>query len=202
MKAIHELHLQQNEHKGHKGHKGSDLERFFSLQQTRKCRWRLALRARRSAGLFLCVLCVLCVERTGVHAQAPDYSGTWKLNPDASQITKGTGITGLGAGGAPPTLYISQAANGTVVIGSDINESHARTFRVAKGALTNEAAGVRETLSLSADGQMLTVQVFVGSAAGSSGSEAASRLVYRKVQSDDPCEQWPTPCRYGTRSRF
>ena len=154
------------------------------------------------AGLFLCVLCVLCAENASLVGQTPDYSGTWKLNRSASQITAGTGIAGLGAGGAPPTLYISQAANGTVVIGSDINESHARTFRVATSAITNEAGGVKETLSMSADGQTLTVKVTATPAQGRAESVLTSTLVYTKVQSDDPCEKWPTPCRYDTRSRF
>jgi hypothetical protein len=143
---------------------------------------------------YLCVLCVLCAE-SALRGQTLDYSGTWKLNRAASQITRGTGLTGLGAGGAPPTLYISQAANGTIVIGSDINESHARTFRLAKGALTNEAAGVKEAVTLSADGQTLTVQVVSATA----GGEVGSTLVYTKALTDDPCEKWPTPCRYERR---
>jgi hypothetical protein len=146
--------------------------------------------------LILCVLGVLGGASARLIAQAPDYSGTWKLNRTASQITKGTGISGLGAGGAPPTLYISQAANGTIVIGSDINESHARTFKLAKGALTSETGGVKEAVTLSADGQTLTVQVVATPAAG---GEAVSTLIYTKVQSDEPCEKWPTPCRYANR---
>jgi hypothetical protein len=150
---------------------------------------------RRSFELRFAGAVVGCFIAAGVLAQTPDYSGTWKLNAAASQITKGTGITGLGAGGAPPTLYISQAANGTVVVGSDINESHARTFKVSEGPLTSEAVGVKETLSMSSDGQTLTVTV----TAAPAGSEVTSVLVYTKTQSDGPCEKWPTPCRYDTR---
>jgi hypothetical protein len=185
VETTHEL---PDQYKGHNGHKGSDLG----------WRTRLGRLVQHGAGLFLSVLCVLCVEEAGVQAQAPDYSGTWKLNPAASQITKGTGITGLGAAGAPPTLYVSQAANGTVVVGSDINESHARTFRAAPKALTHEEAGVRESLTLSADGQTLTVRVTAAPRPGATGSEITSTLVYGKVQSEDPCEKWPTPCRYAT----
>jgi hypothetical protein len=47
----------------------------------------------------------------GASAQAPDHSGTWRLSRDVSEITKGAGMTGLGAGGAPTTLYVTQAAN-------------------------------------------------------------------------------------------
>jgi hypothetical protein len=157
----------------------------------------MARGARRNLAAVLCVLSVLCVphtQRPRVFAQTLDFSGTWKLNRSASQITGGAGINGLGAGGAPPTLYISQAANGTVVIGSDINESHARTFRLAKGAIAQETGGVKETISIGADGRTLTVTVTA--AAPSSGNAATSTLIYTKVQSDDPCEKWPTPCRY------
>ena len=146
--------------------------------------------------LILSVICVLCVlrgETARLDAQTPDYSGTWKLNRTASQVSKGVGISGLGAGGAPPTLYISQAANGTIVIGSDINESHARTFKLATGALTSETGAVKESVSVSADGQTLTVQVV---ASPTADGAVASTLVYAKVQSEDPCEKWPTPCRY------
>jgi hypothetical protein len=145
-----------------------------------------------SVVLILCVLSILCGEAETL-AQTPDFSGTWKLNRPASQIATGAGISGLGAGGVPPTLYISQAANGTVVVGSDINESHARTFRLVKGAIASDASGVKESLSLSADGQTLTVQV---SATTTAGSAISSTLRYVRVEREEPCERWPTPCRY------
>jgi UDP-N-acetyl-D-mannosaminuronate dehydrogenase len=86
------------------------------------------------------------VATAGVAAQASDHSGTWRLNREASQITKGAGLTGLGAGGVPPTLYVAQAANGTAVVGSDINESAAKLYHVsAKGlVLERDNAGLRE----------------------------------------------------------
>ena len=72
---------------------------------------------------------------------------------------QGTGITGLGAGGAPPTLYVSQAANGTVVVGSDINESGAKLYQVGPNGLTLEREGTSEHLSVSADSKTLTVRI-------------------------------------------
>jgi hypothetical protein len=123
-----------------------------------------------------------------VGAQAPDHSGTWRLNRDASQITKGAGLAGLGAGGAPPTLYIAQAANGTAVVGSDINESAAKLYQVSAKGLVLERDGTSEHLSLAPDGQTLTVKV--SSAAGE------TTLVYTKKQTVDPCEAWPTACRW------
>ena len=94
----------------------------------------------------------------GVVAEAPDHSGTWRLNRDSSQITKGAGLTGLGAGGVPPTLYVTQSANGTAVVGSDINESAAKLYQVSAKGLLLERDGTTELLSIksgqeNADGQ-------------------------------------------------
>jgi hypothetical protein len=123
-----------------------------------------------------------------VTAQAPDHSGTWRLNREASQITKGAGLIGLGAAGVPPTLYITQAANGTAVVGSDINESAAKLYRVSAKGLVLERDGTSEHLSMAPDGKTLTVSI--SSAAGE------TTLVYTKKQTVDACEQWPTACRW------
>ena len=143
----------------------------------------------------------LCVAGAAARlvAQAPhDLSGTWKLDKAASSITSGTGIAGLGASGAPNTLYVSHAANGTVVIGSDVNESQARTFRIVNGVASSAGAELKELVSLSADGQTLTVDVVASRPSG----DLRTTLLYKKTQGEDPCEKWPTPCRYATGSRF
>jgi hypothetical protein len=119
---------------------------------------------------------------------APDHSGTWRLSREASQITKGAGFTGLGAGGVPPTLYVTQAANGTAVVGSDINESGAKLYQVNAKGLVLERDGTTEHISVSGDGKTLTARIT--SAAGS------STLVYTKTNAAVPCEQWPTACRW------
>ena len=123
-----------------------------------------------------------------VHAQAPDHSGTWRLNREASQIAKGAGLTGLGAGGAPPTLYVAQAANGTAVVGSDINESAAKLYQVSAKGLSLERDGTTEHLSLSSDGKTLTVRV--------TAPTGSTTLVYSRTNAVAPCEQWPTACRW------
>ena len=123
-----------------------------------------------------------------LNAQGPDHSGTWRLNKDASQIASGTGLAGLGAGGAPPTLYIAQAANGTAVVGSDINESGAKLYQVGAKGLTLEREGTTEELSVSADGKTLTVRI--------AGPAATSTLVYSRKTDVDPCERWPTGCKW------
>jgi hypothetical protein len=153
---------------------------------------------RRSLAACIAAIAV-CAGAARLAGQTPpDFSGTWKLDRAASQIATGTGIAGLGASGAPNTLYISQAANGTVVIGSDVNESQARTFRVGGGAISSKGPESHESASVSADGQTLTITVVAARAAG----ETRSTLTYKKTPGEDPCEKWPTPCRYPAGSRF
>jgi hypothetical protein len=132
---------------------------------------------------------IVLIVSVDLSAQAPDHSGTWRLSRDASEITKGAGLTGLGAGGVPTTLYVTQAANGTAVVGSDINESGAKLYQVSAKGLVLERDGTTEHLSLSTDGKTLTVSVTA--AAGS------STLVYTKTSAAAPCEQWPTACRWN-----
>ena len=157
-----------------------------------------------------------------LEAQAPDLSGTWKITREASTITAGAGLSGLGGNtGTPGTLYITQAANGVVTVGSDINESQARLYRpggtTAIAAVQGAALGLatrwegralvaeggpgkagaaatpslKERFALSPDGRSLTVTITTTAAAG----EMTSTLVYAKSQVEPPCQQWPTPCR-------
>lgn len=157
-----------------------------------------------------------------LEAQAPDLSGTWKITREASKITAGAGLSGLGGNtGTPGTLYITQAANGVVTVGSDINESQARLYRpggttaiaavqgatlglatrwegralVAEGGPGAAAAPrLKERFALSPDGRSLTVTITTTTTTAAAG-EATSTLVYAKSQIEPPCQQWPTPCK-------
>jgi hypothetical protein len=140
------------------------------------------------SGFLLYAFGALVAVSAAVGAQARDHSGTWRLNRDASQITKGAGLTGLGAAGVPPTLYITQAANGTAVVGSDINESAAKLYQVSAQGLVLERDGTSEHLAIGADGKTLTVTI--------SSASGETTLVYTRKQAADPCEQWPTACRW------
>lgn len=150
-------------------------------------------------------------------AQGPDLSGTWKLNRPSSQITTGVGLAGLGAGGAPNSLYITQAANGSLTVGSDHNQGFARAYMVGgesaipTGQALNTtkvrtrwegrtlvvegtaapAGSLKEMLSLSTDGQSLTVVVTMQAAEGAK----TTTLLYGKTPVESPCKSWPTPCR-------
>jgi hypothetical protein len=154
-----------------------------------------------------------------VNAQAPDFSGTWKLDEAKSAIVATAGIIGLSSAGAPKTLHITQAANGSIAIESQINEAHVRIYRPGKATVTPAGQGgavsmtskwdaktlvsegalkapngdtttIREVLSLGPGGA-LVMDVTTTTAAGKN----SSTLVYTKITDVGPCETWPTPCK-------
>jgi hypothetical protein len=166
------------------------------------------------------IIALVLAGAATLQAQAPDFSGTWKLDEARSQIVATAGITGLIPAGAPKTLHVTQPANGSVVIESQVNEAHVRIYRPGRetstpagqgGAVTmlskwdgkslasegamkapnGDTSAVREVLSLSADGKTLTIAVTTTTAAG----KASSTLIYSKITDVGPCETWPTPCK-------
>jgi hypothetical protein len=161
--------------------------------------------------LFLSVLAVASLQ-----AQAPDFSGTWRLDETKSNVVAAAGFVGLIPAGAPKTLHITQPSNGSLVVESQINEAHVRIYKPGRetstpagqggsvtmtttwdgrmvtsaGAMKNaggEATNVKEVLSLSADGKVLTIQTSVGA--------NSSTLIYTRITDVGPCEKWPTPCK-------
>ena len=115
-------------------------------------------------------------------------SGTWRLDEAKSKVVATAGIIGLISAGAPKTLHITQPANGTVVIESQINEAHVRIYKpgretstpagqggavtmttkwegkslVSEGALkapNGDTTTISEVVSVSADGKVLTMDV-------------------------------------------
>lgn len=166
------------------------------------------------------LIALVLAGSAALQAQAPDFSGTWKLDETRSQIVATAGLTGLIPAGAPKTLHITQPANGSVVVESQVNEAHVRIYRPGRetstpagqgGAVTmlskwdgrslasegamkapnGDTSAVREVLSLSADGKNLTIVVTTTGAAG----KASSTLIYSKITDVGPCETWPTPCK-------
>jgi hypothetical protein len=135
----------------------------------------------------------------------PDVSGTWKLNAASSRIEAQVGWPGLIGAGAPDRLHVTQAANGIVVVESEINESHARiyvpggksstpvaqtstitmTSRWEGRALESEGSlvppsgdpsVVKERLVLGDDGRTLTVEI---STTGPGGTNASTLTYHR-----------------------
>ena len=151
---------------------------------------------------------------------APDAAGTWKLDAARSHIATEVGWPGLIGAEAPDRLHVTQAANGTIVVESEINESHARIYKPggksstpvaqtstitmtsrwegraleSEGSLvpsSGDPSVVKERLVLSDDGRTLTVEI---STSGPGGTKA-STLTYDRTDVVDPCEEWPTPCK-------
>ncbi len=150
----------------------------------------------------------------------PNLSGTWKLDPGRSRIANEVGWPGLIGAGAPERIHITQAANGTLVIESEINEGHARIYKpgrgntatpvaqtgsitmssrwegrtlVAEGKLvlpSGDSSMARETLTLSEEEKSLAIEISTTGPAG-----PGSSLTYIRTQGVDPCEKWPTPCK-------
>ena len=152
---------------------------------------------------------------TTLQAQAPDFSGTWRLDEAKSKVLATAGMFGLIAAGAPKTLHVTQPANGTIVIESQINEGHSRIYKPGResstpagqgGAVTvtskwegkslvsegafkapnGDTTTVREVLAL-VDGKQLTLEVTT--------PVGTSTLQYTKITDVGPCETWPTPCK-------
>ena len=155
---------------------------------------------------------------TVVYAQASDLSGTWKLDEAKSRVVATAGIIGLTPAGAPKTLHITQSANGTIVIESQINEAHARIYRPGKQTVTPAGQGGAVTATSRWDGKSLVTEGVLRAANGDTTTirealsvdaggilkmevttgakeNASSTLVYTKVTDVGPCETWPTPCK-------
>jgi outer membrane protein assembly factor BamB len=146
-------------------------------------------------------------------------AGSWKLDASASRVDPAAGLAGLIGAGAPPMLFITQPANGTVVVESPINEGHVRLYR--PGAKTQTPAGqggtvsmtsrwnertltsegttvnasgasatVKEAYSVSTDGKVLTIDI-----ATTAPDAKSSALQYVRIVSVGGCESWPTPCK-------
>ena len=169
--------------------------------------------------LRLATICigVAALAAVAAGAETPDLSGTWKLEEDASTIDPAVAYAGLGGNaGVPVTVYVTQAKNGTVIVGSDMNTSHARTYRpggesraplgngniamtsrwdagtlVSEGRDVESGNALREVLSLSASGESLRVEISITT----NDETSSSTLVYDQATRESPCEDWPTPCK-------
>jgi hypothetical protein len=146
------------------------------------------------------------------------FAGTWKLDTAASRVDAAAMFNGLIAAGAPPMLYITQPANGALIVESPINEGHARIYvpggktatPIAKGgtitmtsawtgatlvsegtAVSVEGASFKITETFSVDaGNVLTVEI-----ASTAADTNTSTLKYVRLADMGPCGSWPTPCK-------
>jgi outer membrane protein assembly factor BamB len=142
-----------------------------------------------------------------------DFAGSWKLDAAASTVADGAGFAGVAAAGAPPWLFVTQPANGTLVVETPVNTGHTRFYRpggsttttIANGTITMRAAWKGPTLvaegridassgavttvqeTLARDGDALVVEIAAG--------ERVSTLRYTPLQDVGPCTSWPTACK-------
>ena len=183
----------------------------------------MTLTTRRQTRAALCGAVVLAIARSAVIlGQAPDFSGTWKLDAQRSRIAADAGLAGLIAAGAPETLYVTQPANGTLIIESPINESHARIYSARGTTSTPVGQGGSITMTSKWNGRTLMSEGRRESPSGAttvatpvkeiialgddgrtltidvttgSAENSTSRLVYTKIRTVEPCQSWPTPCK-------
>lgn len=154
--------------------------------------------------------------------QSPNLSGTWQLDAARSRIDAAAGLAGLIASGVPNVLHVTHAANGTLVVESQINEGHARIYK--PGGRTSTPAGATSTITVTStwNGRALVGEGTHESTAGTTtlvrqvkeafalngdgtltievattGSDktASSTLVYTRLKSVGSCQSWPTPCK-------
>ena len=165
-----------------------------------------------------CIVLAVGLLATGtvspVAAQTPDFSGMWTLDRDASQFTVPAFSGGRG-GDDVDRLFITHAANGTVIIGTETNGLKAwsytpgRELTIPVGRDTTMRAASRwdgerfiaegsqgdmtmhEVMALSTDGRTLTIEVTTTTPEG----EANNRLVYTLGHPVGPCEAWAMPCK-------
>ena len=165
-----------------------------------------------------CVVCAVTVLVTSaaapVWAQTPDFSGMWTLDRDASEFTAPAFSGGRG-GDDVDRLFITHAANDTVIIGTETNGLKAwsytpgRELTIAVGRDTTMRAASRwdgnrlvaegrqgdmqmhEVMALSPDGRTLVIEVATTTPEG----ETKNRLVYTLGRPVGPCDAWAMPCK-------
>jgi hypothetical protein len=158
---------------------------------------------------------------TIVLTRSSDFSGTWRLDQGRSRVAADAVYSGLIGVGAPGTLHISHARSGTVVIESQINESHVRIYVPGETTTTPVYVGqpgsvamtsrweaeklvsegrregqtgvseIEESIGLSSDGHTLEIEILVQGPDG----ESSSTLRYTRIESVGTCESWPSPCK-------
>jgi len=153
----------------------------------------------------LLVTALLLAFGTRVDAQLPDFNGVWQLDESASEITTGDGLAGLGTH-APPTLYITQRRDGSIIIASRLTGSEPRAYQIGgdtwveppppgereflirsrvrglslvsegSGEVDGEIVSIREVLTMGRNGSRISLEV---TTTRSYGPET-NKLVYNR----------------------
>lgn len=158
-------------------------------------------------------------------AQTVGFSGTWKLDRERSRVAEDSAFAALIAAGAPERLHITQPANGTLVIESEVNEGHARIYTPRTTSTTPVAfQGGTITISSRWAGRSMIGEGILQAQSGAAATEKhvkevialsddartltieittsgptaeprTSTLTYSRTQDVGPCETWSTPCK-------
>ena len=164
-------------------------------------------------------------ERAASRPDTPAFAGTWKLETERSVIADAATLAGLAGSGAPPVLHISQPANGSLVVESQINESHARLYAPGGPRSTPVTVGPSGSITMTSqwDGTVLVSEGTRETTSGQSvvvsgvrerfslsadsgtltvqvsttagGQKSESTMIYRRTTDVGSCQSWPTPCK-------
>ncbi len=176
------------------------------------------------------IIAAVVVAQVGfVFAQPPDFSGTWRLDASRSRISETAALAGLIAAGAPDTLHVTHAANGTLVVESQFNESHARIYKPDGESSTPVFMGQVGSITMTSrwEGRILVSEGVLESTPGATttaievkevlglssdgrtleievtttnaGGQSSSKLMYTRIGDVGPCESWPSPCKSPSR---
>lgn len=172
--------------------------------------------------LYLCWLFVPALA----WCQTPDFAGTWKMDEARSSVSPEATLAGLIGAGAPVTLHITQPANGTLVVESQINESHARLYVPGETTTTPVFLGTAGTITATSQWNQQTLiskgtwesssrppievaETFELSADGqtlevgitlrNAAGTSSSNLKYERIQDVGSCDSWPSPCKDFSR---
>ena len=176
--------------------------------------------------IFRALSLLLVLAPTVALCQTPDFGGTWRLDEQRSRVSLEATLAGLIGAGAPATLHITQPTNGTLVIESQINESHARLYVPGGSTTTPVFLGEAGTITMATrwEGQTLVnegtrdspsaastqvKEVFAIDAEGptlaveitisTADGTSSSSLRYVRIQNIGTCDSWPSPCKDFTR---
>jgi len=130
-------------------------------------------------------LAALTIMGASLSAQAPDFSGTWALDAEKSEVIATAGIIGLISAGAPKTLHITQPANGTLVIESQINEAHVRIYKPGRESSTPAGQGGAVTMTTKWSGQVLMSEGAMKAPNGDTTTWTVPTLVGRTLYARD-----------------
>ena len=101
------------------------------------------------------VVAALVSAGATLRGQGPALSGRGEVEREEGGGGGTGGIIGLIPAGAPKTLHITQPANGTVVIESQINEAHSRIYKPGRETSTPAGQGGAVTVTSKWEGKSL-----------------------------------------------